>query len=248
MSRGLGDVYKRQIYGINVYPDREHIRKARSYNAVILADAQGRLSEPYLKQRLVPMGEEFLPRRFLPPETADAAMEWLHENIGYPRTVDLLRGDRAIVLDAGEGLRCGPLICFEGLYADLARKAVQAGEVDFILHLVNNGWFGRSWEERQCVASWVFRAVETRTPFLSCAIGGISCAVAPDGEVFVRLDRVMETGVAWGRVPPRWREPLFMRGGRWIVPVGLGLASVFFLVSAAWTRRRGRDPDTTGSA
>ena len=145
-------------------------------------------------------------------------MVWLHENIGYPRTVDLLKGDRAVVLDAGEGLRCGPLICFEGLYADLARKALQAGEVDLILHLVNNGWFG------------------------------ISCAVAPSGEVFVRLDKVMETGVAWGRVPPRWREPLFLRGGRWLLPAGLGLAGAFFVVSWAWKRRRERGATPVGSS
>ncbi|MHC4731122.1 MAG: hypothetical protein ACYS6Z_11110, partial [Planctomycetota bacterium] len=93
--------------------------------------------------------------------------------------------------------------------------------VDLVMHLVNNGWFGRSYEQRQCVASWVFRAVEARTPFLSCANAGITCAVAPSGEILGRVDRVMEEGWLLTEVPPRWPPPIFLLGGVWALPAGL---------------------------
>jgi apolipoprotein N-acyltransferase len=101
------------------------------------------------------------------------------------------------------------------------RGAVEPPEVDLVLHLVNNGWFGRSFEQRQCVASWVFRAVEARTPFLSCANAGITCAIAPSGEITGRVDRVMEEGRLFAEVPPRWPRPPFLRGGVWALPAGL---------------------------
>jgi apolipoprotein N-acyltransferase len=161
--------------------------------------------------------------------------DWLSRNLGLPRSCDLEAGEGFETLDAGPGLRCAALICFEGLYPDLVRGAARHDRPDLLLHLVNNGWFGRSLEERQCLASWVFRAVETRTPFLSCANGGITCAVAPDGRILGRIDRVMEEGWLHVRVPPRWPEPLFLRGGFLLPPVLLLLLVPVFLLRA---RRR----------
>jgi apolipoprotein N-acyltransferase len=225
------------VYGINSYRSRERARRGRGFNSVVLADRHGTLSGLYRKQRLVPMGEEFVARWFFGEETADRWFRFLSANLGLPPSCDLEAGEGFVTLDAGPGLGCAPLICFEGLYPDLVRGAVRQGRVDLVLHLVNNGWFGRSYEPRQCVASWVFRAVETRTPFLSCANAGITCAVAPSGEISGRVDRVMEEGWLFTQVPPRWPPPLHLRGGVWALPAGLlvGLGLAVFL----GRRRRG---------
>ncbi|MHC4972472.1 MAG: apolipoprotein N-acyltransferase [Planctomycetota bacterium] len=227
------------VYGINSYSSLERARQGRGFNTVVLADREGRLSDLYKKQRLVPMGEEFVARWFFSEETADRWFQFLSANFGLPSSCDLEAGEGFKVLDAGERLGCAPLICFEGLYSDLVRGAVEPPEVDLVLHLVNNGWFGRSFEQRQCVASWVFRAVEARTPFLSCANAGITCAIAPSGEITGRVDRVMEEGRLFAEVPPRWPRPPFLRGGVWALPAGLllGLGLALLL-----RRRRGGDP------
>jgi apolipoprotein N-acyltransferase len=101
---------------------------------------------------------------------------------------------------------------------------------------VNNGWFGDSYEQPQCVASWVFRAVETRTPFLSCANAGQSCAVAPDGEILGRIGPVFEEGVLHVRVPPRWGAPPCLRGG-FLLPAALLLVAVPACLYRARRRR-----------
>ncbi|MHC4137714.1 MAG: apolipoprotein N-acyltransferase [Planctomycetota bacterium] len=209
------------VYGINSYDSQERWDRGRGYNSVVLADRAGALRGLYKKQRLVPMGEEFVARWFFAEETGDRWFRFLSTHLGLPRSCDLEAGEGFVTLDAGPRLGCAPLICFEGLYADLVRGAVAQRRVDLVLHLVNNGWFGRSYEQRQCVASWVFRAVEARTPFLSCANAGITCAVAPSGEILGRVDRVMEEGWLLTEVPPRWPPPIFLLGGVWALPAGL---------------------------
>ncbi|MHC4957339.1 MAG: apolipoprotein N-acyltransferase [Planctomycetota bacterium] len=222
--RSLAHRYRRPfVLGINSYTDMDKVHARRGHNSVILCDKDGKPGPLYRKQRLVPMGEEFLLRKFLPDETCDDIKRWLEDNLGYPRSSDLERGEEFVTLDAGPGLKCAMLICFEGLYAQDARAAMRVGDPDLILHLSNNGWFETSWEQRQSVASWVFRAVETRTPFFSCANGGISCAVGPDGRMRAYLDKVMEDGFTYARVPPRWAPPPYLKGGYIALPLGLAL-------------------------
>ena len=216
------------IYGINSFSSIEKLELHRGHNSAIMVDRLGVLGGLYRKQRLVTMGEEFLPRRLFSEELCDRWKRWLERHLAYPSSSDLEAGEGYVVLDAGPGLRCAPLICFEGLYPHMGREALAEGEPDLILHLVNNGWFGHAWEARQSVASWVLRAVETRTPFLSCANGGITCAIDPSGRFLGQVDKVMEEGFLYTEVPVRWRDPLFLRGGQWILPVGLFVACVVF--------------------
>lgn len=91
------------------------------------------------------------------------------------------------------------------------------------------------------VAIWKFRAVETGVPFLSCANGGISCVIAPDGSTTAIVDRIMERGVLAARVPKAWDRPIYGRGGRWILPGALALLAVFnFLL------KRGKKSERSG--
>ena len=221
------------IYGLNSYTDMNRVRGRRGHNSAILIDRAGSPRGLYRKQVLVPMGEEFLPRRLFSEETCDGWKRWLVHNAGLPASSDLESGEEYVTLNAGPGLRCAMLICFEGLYPEMAREAIHTGDPDLILHLVNNGWFAESREERQSVASWVFRAVETRTPFLSCANGGITCSIAPSGEIIGSVNRVMEPGFLHAKVPARWSEPMYQKGGHLALPVGLAvLWALFFLMPA----------------
>jgi len=237
-TRARARRYKKPfIYGINSFTDKRAVLQYRGHNSALLVDADGATRGLYRKQRLVPMGEELLFRRFLSEETADSIKDWLVRNVGFPASSDLETGDRFVTLDAGPGLKCAMLICFEGLYPSDPPDALEVGNPDLFLHLVNNGWFGWVWEERQCVAAWVFRAVETRTPFLSCANGGITCAVDPGGRIYAELDEVMKPGFLFVNVPPRESPPLYMGGGRFALPVVLSLLALAFLFRSRFRLR-----------
>ncbi len=213
-ARQMARLHRRPFaYGLNTYTDAEQARAMRGHNSVVLVGADAQLKGIYRKQDLVPMGEEFLPRLVLPAAWCDSLFRWLVENIGYPGNADLEQGEGHATLDAGEGLKGAVLICFEGLDPGFSRAAVRHAPCDFLLHLVNNGWFGVSWEEPQMVAALVFRAVETRTTVLSCANGGITVAIAPSGREIVRLDRVMQDGYLGVLVPQQGAPSLFLRYG-----------------------------------
>ncbi|MHC4940562.1 MAG: apolipoprotein N-acyltransferase [Planctomycetota bacterium] len=230
LARQLARTFKvPAIYGVSSFLDRADLQRYRGFNSAVLVHADASFGGIYRKQWLVPMGEEFLPRRFLPESWCDAMMEFLFENVGYPRSSDLRKGEEYVTLDAGEGLRCAPSICFEGLSGGMTAEA--ARNADLVLNLTNNGWFGECWEERQMVAIWKFRAVETGVPFLSCANAGISCVIAPNGEATAVLDKIMERGMVAAPVPRAWERPLYGRGGRWILTGLLAILAMFFFLA-----------------
>jgi len=224
-------MHRPAIYGANTFTDRERIRRHRGHNSAVLVDAEGNVAGVYRKQRLVPMGELFLPRLVFPEAWCDAWISWLVEGpLHYPEQCDLEWGDRYVTLDAGEGLRCATLICFEGLYPHMARAALREGRPDLLLHLANHGWFPDAPAQAQAKSIWVFRAIETRTPFLSCANLGVTCAIAPTGEVLGSLDDGGTPGFLAVRVPPRWSPPLFLRFGPWSLPIALAGVSALLLL------------------
>jgi len=230
------------VYGINSFTSIEKAKRLRGFNAMLLADETGAIAGLYRKQRLVPMGEEFLLRRLLPERWCDRVMDFLIARLNYPESCDLEAGEGFGLLDAGPGLRCAPLICFEGLYPDLAREVLGVGEADLILHLMNNGWFG-PFEPRQAIASWVFRAVETRMPLVSCANVGQSCLIEPDGRLTAKIEPVPAEGFLSVRIPRPWPVSLYRRGGYLAVPLALASLVLFFgLRSRLGGRHRGGGP------
>ncbi len=238
--RLLAQEFRRPVlYGINSFTSIEKARRLRGYNALLLADEAGGIAGIYRKQRLVPMGEEFLLRRLLPERWCDRVMDFMIRWFRYPESCDLEAGEGFVLLDAGPGLLCAPLICFEGLYPDLAREVLERGEADLILHLMNNGWFG-PFEPRQAIASWVFRAVEARMPFVSCANVGQSCLVEPDGTISAKLEPVPAEGFLLARIPRPWPVSLYRRGGYLALPLVLaGLLLLFGLRARPWAASRG---------
>ena len=231
LAKRLAERFGRDaIYGANCFPSYADFERRRGYNAAVHIRANGELGGVYRKQWLVSMGEEFLPRRFFPDAWCDAAMDFLAANVGYPRSSDLRKGDGPVTLDAGEGLRCAMSICFEGMSPALTLESANHGDPDLILNLVNNGWFQETWEERQMLAIYKFRALENGMPFLTCANGGVSGAIWPDGSVVDVLDEVMKSGVIAVSVPHARSRTLFAMGGRWAVPIGLAAAALAYFL------------------
>lgn len=89
-------------------------------------------------------------------------------------------------------IKTAVLICFEDIFPGLARKAANE-DVDFLINLTNNGWFGEGSAQWQHAASAVFRAVENGLPLVRCANNGLTCWVDSFGRIHdVYFDRSKE--------------------------------------------------------
>ena len=76
----------------------------------------------------------------------------------------------------------GVLICYEGVFPDLARRFVQNGAT-LLVNMTNDAWFGETSAPYQHLAMEAMRAVENRVPLVRAANTGISAIVGIDGQV-----------------------------------------------------------------
>ena len=133
--------------------------------AFLVTPAAGVRPDYYAKRQLVPFGE-FIPLR--------PVLGWLSKVV--PIGDDFSRGaDSAplLVTLRDKPVVFGPLICYEDVFPELARRSVLAGS-DVLVVLTNNGWFGEGGAAVQHAAHSVLRAIETRRPVLRCGNGGWS--------------------------------------------------------------------------
>ncbi len=145
-------------------------QKPLIHNSLFLVD-DGRVISFYDKQHLVPFGE------FIPLE------EWFP----FLRTFAVASGDYSPgpagnPLLLGPGRVLGPLICFESVFPDLARRQVRQGAT-LLLVATNDAWFNRSAGPYQHFVQAVFRAVENRRYLLRVANTGISGLIDPWGRI-----------------------------------------------------------------
>jgi apolipoprotein N-acyltransferase len=150
-------------------------RKAQLYNSALLLNPEGRVAGNYHKSHLVPFGEYVPLQKYLP------FLSPLVEAVG-----DFSAGtiDRPL---EHSGARLGILICFESVFADLARQWVAAG-ANVLVNLTNDAWYGRSSAPEQSLAMAVLRAVEARRSLVRSANTGISAFIEPSGEISNRSD------------------------------------------------------------
>ncbi len=130
----------------------------------------GRLAGRYDKQHLVPFGE-YIPLRSILPFLAPVV-----ETMG-----DFTPG-RATGPITCQNARIGVLICYESIFADLARREVSQG-ANLLANITNDAWFGRSNAPWQHLAMSVFRAVENRRGLARAANTGFSGAIDPTGRI-----------------------------------------------------------------
>ena len=119
--------------------------------------------------------------------------------------------------------RISTLICFEDVIPGLARQSAR-DDIDLLLNLTNDGWFGHSAAQWQQTASAVFRAVENGLPLVRCTNNGLSCWIDSRGRLRQVLQSesgdVYAAGFLIAKIPMpsvgQKREPTFYhRHGDW---------------------------------
>jgi apolipoprotein N-acyltransferase len=142
------------------------------FNSAFLVTPDGQLADVYHKRKLVIFGEYIPLVRWLP------FIKYL-----TPITGSFASGDQPVTFELG-GLKVNgaPLICFEDTFPGATRASAK-DDVDFLVNLTNDGWFGDSAAQWQHMATAVFRAVENNLPLIRCANNGVTCWIDAHGRV-----------------------------------------------------------------
>ena len=179
--------------GDDAMPAGGFVDKYDVYNASFLVSPRGEFVGRYAKQNLVIFGEYIPFARWLP---------FLERWTGMG---SFTRGTGPTVFEIPElGLKTSVVICFEDIFPHLVRDHVRT-ELDFLLNLTNNGWFGESSAQWQHAAGAVFRAVENGLPLVRCANNGLTCWVDPTGRMrevyFPGMEDIYGRGIKMAEIP-----------------------------------------------
>jgi len=205
------------------------------YNGAALVRADGSFGGWYGKQRLLPLAEGVPFGKLLGLDPRRRAREGQHP--GYLRLLgNFTPGPEPTIFEVGPA-RIGVLICYEGMYSQLARTYRQRG-ANLLAVLTNDIWWGHStfapWHARMIAT----RAVEEDMPAVRAANNGVSSVTSGRGTIgpHTTLDEVRTITV--DLTPgPTGPGTFYTRHGDWILAL-LPLAPL-----AAWlvTRARRRD-------
>ncbi len=109
----------------------------------------------------------------------------------------------------------GVLICYEGVFPDLARRFVHNG-ARLLINVTNDAWFGETSAPYQHLAMAALRAVENRVPLVRSANTGISAIVNIDGQIQAQTSLLETTFIAEQLAWPKVTS-VYTQYGDWFV-------------------------------
>ncbi len=144
---------------------------ARFYNTAVSLNERGEVLDVYVKRRLVPFSEE------LPGKERFRFLSEL-----FPDARELPGEDRAATVEL-LGHPVSVVICFESLLPTLVRESLMHDRGQALFALVNDAWFGNTWEPWMHFAAAKLRAVENHRYVVRASGTGISGIIDPFGRV-----------------------------------------------------------------
>ena len=193
-------------------------QNSRSYfNSVVLIKEDGQIPI-YHKKQLVPIGE-FNPFARQLPLTQKL-------NLG-----NYTRGKEETIFEINGSLFAS-VICFESVFPRIIRSLTNIG-AQFLIIVVNDGWYGESAELYQHEAIARLRAVEHRYPVIRSANTGISAIIDRSGREIKTLD-IGETGVITASIVPFDGKTFYGRYGDWIISTAF--LSILFFSFIGWRK------------
>jgi len=194
------------------------------YNVLYFFGPDGGLDSIYRKRQLVPFAEH-LPLA--------AVLGW----IPWARNASHFRsGDRNGIV-AIDGLRYGPIVCWESAFSGMTWGDVRDGATALIV-ATDDAWFGTTAGPYQHAQIAQMRAIESGRWVVRAASTGISGIIAPNGR-FASTSELDTQAVVMGKIGPGVATPYDAIGGTTIAAL-LGTLALGTLVVSRRTRSRRR--------
>ena len=184
------------IAGIPYYESLNN--KIRYYNSVGYFDGSGLLGL-YHKIHLVP-GAEYVPfSKYL------NSLEIFNFGMG-----NFSHGESYQLFDVND-YKFAAMICLESIFPYLSRKFVADG-ANFLVYVVNDGWYESAPEPQQHASRAVYRAIETRRPIVRCANTGISMIIDQLGNITHQID-LNKKGTIVEKIRPSSKMTFYVKYG-----------------------------------
>lgn len=192
------------------------------YNRAWLVDDTGRVLSSYDKEHLVPFGEYMPLKEWVPFEKlVQAVGDFVPGTDNRPITVDTVA--------------LGVLICYEGIFPELAQKQVEQG-AQALLNMSNDAWFGDTSAPRQHLNLTVMRAVEQGRWLVRSTNTGISAFIDPAGRIVARGEQFQAESLS-AAIAPIDETTVFHRVFPWLGSAIYALTALCF----AWVGLRTRN-------
>ncbi|MGP3999672.1 apolipoprotein N-acyltransferase [Streptomyces sp. 8N706] len=188
------------------------------FKSSVLVGPDGPDGQRYDKMRLVPFGE-YVPLRSL--------LGWA-TSVGKAADEDRRRGASQVVMEVpgAQGLRIGPLVCFETAFPDMSRGLVRDG-TGVLIAQSSTSTFQHSWAPEQHASLAALRAAETWRPMVHATLTGESAVYGPRGEpVGGRLPTDRSTAAIYDVPLAAGRSP-YVRFGDWVIYASIAALAAF---------------------
>ncbi|MFG2385959.1 apolipoprotein N-acyltransferase [Streptomyces avermitilis] len=210
LARRLAGLSERVGADILVNVDARRSDRPGIYKSSVLVGPHGPTGDRYDKMRLVPFGE-YIPARSL--------LGWA-TSVGKAAGEDRRRGSEQVVMNAGHGLRIGPMVCFETAFPDMSRHLAEDG-AEVLLAQSSTSTFQQSWAPEQHASLAPLRAAETGRPMVHATLTGVSAVYGPSGERIGSWLGTEESTSAVYDVPLARGVTPYVRFGDWPVHAAL---------------------------
>ncbi|MFG2334420.1 apolipoprotein N-acyltransferase [Streptomyces sp. NPDC048604] len=203
------------------------------YKSSVLIGPDGPTGERYDKMRLVPFGE-YVPAR--------SVLGWA-TSVGRAAGEDRRRGEAQVVmtLPGRDGLRIGPLVCFETAFPDMTRRLVRDG-AQLVVAQSATSTFQASWAPEQHASLAALRAAESGRPVVHATLTGVSAVYGPDGARVGEPLGTDDRGTAVYAVPLSQATTAYVRYGDWAVYAAFAVLAVLCAGSFRRSARGTRAP------
>lgn len=200
----------------------------RNYNSAYLISPDDNKIIRYDKIKLVPFAET------IPLGDQITWPSWILES-----SFQITPGDHSVLFGLSENINFKVLICWENLFQDLVRSAVSE-QTNFLVHISNLNWFGKTAAAKQHNMVSVIRAVENGVAVISASNTGPSQVIGPHGRIIKKLKQTFTAGALVTDVPVSRKTTFFRIAGHHFATINILTLGFYivFIVGLRFTERQ----------